>query len=149
VKSVKRAAPAWLALNLLLFSGCSYLSNRAKDLSDIVSVGGSLGGGTLVRAAPTRLLTVELGAQKDEHFYGWRGRHRQWVESSFGFWSSKWWSARLDEEPPAEWTWSNIFRSSDSKLALLKEGSSEPLKDATREQWEYHLFVLTKAGNAQ
>jgi hypothetical protein len=136
-----------LLFSLALFSGCSYLSNRGKDLGDILSVGGSLGGGLMLRVAPTRLLTVELGSQKDERFYGWGRRHSQWVESSYGFWLSKWWSARLDEEAPQEWTWTHLFRSSHEKLALL-EDTSEPLKDAIREEWEYHMFILTNAGNA-
>ena len=131
------------------FSGCSYLSNRGNDLSDLVSVGASAGGGVLIRAVPTRFLTAEVGARKDETFYGWRRRHWHWVESSYGLLFSTFWGPRLGDELYSMWVWTDLFKTSHTKLSLLEPGHPESLLGIPREEWKYHLFLVTTADNAR
>jgi hypothetical protein len=135
-------------LCLSLGAGCRYVSDRASDFGDILSLGFSDGGGLLARASATRLVSVEVGARKDETFYGLRRDHFHWVESSYGFPFSSFWSARMAEEPYKEWLWTDIVRTSHSKL-VFPESISRPRLTQGYEERSYHLFVLTQRENAR
>ena len=84
------AAAAILGVLPLVSGGCSYAAARWRDLTDIVSLGISAGGGIGARAGATRLLAVELIAQKDEIFVGWHKRSFQWAESGYGLLFATW-----------------------------------------------------------
>jgi hypothetical protein len=127
-----------LVLSAPLLFGCTYLSNRAKDCTDILSLGVSLGGSVLARVRATRLVTVEVGAQKDELFHGWSRRHATWQESSYGFFFANVWSPTVGDEKPPDWSWWDLLKTSHTKLELLDKG-------APYEETKYHLFLLTYA----
>jgi len=139
---------AGLALGLWLAAGgalgCSYARDRALDFTDIVQVGVSDGGGIIVRAVPTRFLTLELGGRKDETFYGIRRRSFHWVESSWGLLFSSFWSPRIGEEAFARRTGTDVIRTSHSKLLFPLAERPEALR-GEYEEHAYHLFVLTRS----
>lgn len=121
--------------------GCAYLQDRGMDFTDMIAIGASTGGGIQLRGRATRALTVEIGAQKDEHFYGWRRRNSQWEESSYGLGLACIWSPRLGNEAFAEWSWSDIFKTSHTKTHFLSIDAQE--------SWRYHVFVLTQVENGR
>jgi hypothetical protein len=142
--------PLWAAMA----SGCSYLSSRALDFTDILSVGVSTGGGVDVRALPTRLLSVEGGGRHDERSYGWRRRHWRWQESSYGLFIVSAFTPHLGGTPPPPWGWGDICKTSHSLLALLPPEATDtkdmlPAGGPPVEEFVYRFFVLTGAENAR
>ncbi len=135
--ALRRFALTLIALPAL--TGCTYLANRGKDLSDIIFIGASAGGGMQLRARATPLLTAEIGAQKDERFYGWRRRNSEWEESSYGLFFANFWSPRLGNEPFAPWSGWNLLKTSHTKAKFLSVPSEG--------EWKYHLFLLTPVDN--
>lgn len=137
-----RAVLSTLLLLLLAPSGtgCSYAASRAKDFTDIISIGASTGGGILLRARATRLVTAEVGAQYTEHFYGWRRRNWQWLESSYGLFFASVWSPRLENEPFMDWWWTDLFKTSHTRIKFLTLPSVE--------DWRHHVFILSHAETA-
>jgi len=137
--------PATLRVCVLFLApclcGCTYLQNRALDFTDILAVGGSTGGSIQVRARATRALTLEVGAQKDECYYGWRRRSGQWEESSYGLFLASVWSPRLGNEPFAKWSWLDVLKTSHTRTHYLSIDA--------KEDWRYHVFLLTHAENAR
>lgn len=124
--------------------GCTYLAERGRDFVDILGLGVSDGGGLAARVAPTRLLTVEVGARKDETFYGIRRSKFHWVESSYGIPFAFFWSSLIGDGPIPDWTGTNVIRTSDSKLIFPDFEKSRP-RDVPVERRAYHLFVLTES----
>ena len=72
-------------------------------------------------------------------------RNFSWVESSYGIPFSSFWSATLGNEPPGEWKWTHLFRTSHTKTALPGEARKRPYEEHDYEEREYHLFVVTRA----
>lgn len=148
-----------------LACGCTYVSNRAKDLSDVIAVGGSTGGSFLLRAAATKLISIDFGVQSDERFYGFRRRYWQWGASSYGLGFASFWSPTFRDEDPEDWNASFVFRTSQRKLGFLQPlpadpqephlevggaGFTEPLPaTVSEEMWRYYLFLLMKAENGR
>ncbi|HZN59894.1 MAG TPA: hypothetical protein VFD71_17625 [Planctomycetota bacterium] len=129
-------------------TGCSYFANRGKDLGDVISIGISLGGSIQVRARPTRFLTLEVGAQKDEHYYGWSRRRLEWEESSYGLFLTSLWSTNLRKEASEAWSWWDLLRTSHTRSWVPPEPplpGQKPPPGPTPEDYRYHLFVLTHA----
>jgi hypothetical protein len=145
--------------------GCTYISNRAKDFSDVIAVGGSTGGGVMVRAGASKLLSLNVGAQSDARFYGFRRRYCQWGASSYGLGFASFWSPTFRGDAPEDWNGSFIFRTSQRKVGFLQPLSAEPeepLPNAVtsrfalplpatvdEEMWRYYLFLLMKAENGR
>jgi hypothetical protein len=123
-------------------TGCSYVSERARDFGDIFALGVSDGGGVVARIVPTRLLALEAGARKDETFYGYRRGRFHWVESSYGFPFAFFRSSSLGGEGVRPWEGSDVIRTSDTMLIFPDFESPHP-RAVPREAREYHLFVLT------
>jgi hypothetical protein len=98
----KTAVAAALIAAATLVQGCAYTAARGRDFTDVLSLGISGGGGLGARATATRLVALELGAQKDEKLVGWRERNFGWVESSYGLLFASWRQPSLDEEPLPE-----------------------------------------------
>lgn len=146
----KRLVCCMLASLLISVScgGCAYLGDRARDLSDIISVGVSTGGGVLVGAKATRLLSLDLGTRKNETFHGWHARHGRWIESTEGIWFAFFWSPRLGKEPAPPWAWTDVLKTSHTKKALLGSDHTSAVDSTRYEERAYHLFVLTRRENA-
>jgi len=96
--------------------GCRYLAARGKDLSDIIAPGFSPGGGTGARAGLTRFVAVEVMAQKDETFAGWRSRTPRWIESSYGLLFATWRMPGLGTEERPERRWFDVFTTSRRRI---------------------------------
>jgi hypothetical protein len=111
----KGIRPATLALAALLAAcgpGCRYLANRGKDLTDIVAPGISPGGGIGARVSATRLVALEIIAQKDEDFFGWRERAAHWYESAYGLPFSIWRMPAIGEGERPVRHWYDMFTTS-------------------------------------
>jgi hypothetical protein len=137
-----RAARALLAAALLApllagGAGCSYFSARWRDFTDIASVGIGPGGGLGVRAGATRLFAVEVMAQKDESFVGWRARNWRWTESSYGIPFSFWRMPSLGEEKVPERGPFDIITTSRRRTLYPNRPEVEDLR--------HTLFVLSRA----
>ncbi len=110
-----RAIPAGAFLGILLAGvpGCSYLSARGRDATDLISLGISSGSGMGVRIGATRLLAAEVMAQKDETFAGVRQRNFRWTESSYGLLFASFRMPTVgDEPPPPRWKFFDLFTTS-------------------------------------
>ena len=129
-------------------TGCQYATQRGRDFVDVFSLGVSDGGGVIARVVPTRFLAVEVGARKDETFYGIRKRHYHWIESSYGIPFAFFWSPRLGMEKFENWGWTDVFRTSHSKLLYPKPYDVGEPKGVYEER-RYHLFVRTGSENTQ
>jgi hypothetical protein len=136
-----------------LVCGCGYLADRALDFTDFIYFGASTGGGVIVRAQATHLVSLELGARSDERMYGWRERHGIWDESSFGIFTSSFWSPVLGSETPPAWNGLDVIKTSHSKTAfgtgkmvLQENDPTRPLIEEQRVvETKHHLFILTKS----
>jgi hypothetical protein len=143
-----------IPLCAVLPSGCSYLSSRALDFTDILAAGISTGGGVDVRALPTRLLSLEGGARHNERFYGWRRRYWRWQESSYGIFIVNFFTPHVGGKEPPPWGWGDICKTSHSLLTLLPPEAADskemlPLGESSIEEQVYRFFVLTEAENTR
>ena len=101
---VRSAIIVALSVPSLGLAGCGYLGARGRDATDILSLGISAGSGMGVRAGITRLLALEVMAQKDEKFFGFYQRNFHWTESSYGLLFASWRMPTVgDEPPPPRW----------------------------------------------
>jgi len=120
-----------------LVQGCAYSTARWRDFTDVLSLGVSAGGGIGARASATRLVALELGAQKDEKLVGWRERNFKWIESSYGLVFASWRMPTLDGEPSAEFSF--LDRLSTSRRRSYFPARTE-IEDA-----RHTLFILSRA----
>lgn len=148
-----------------LMCGCTYLSNRARDLSDVAAVGVSTGGALMVRASATKLVSLNAGVQSDERFYGFRRRGWRWRASSYGLGFASVRSPVLGGSEPEDWHPAFVFRTSERRVDFLRplaEASKGPHGEAessdpadpppvavSEEMWRYYLFLLMKADDGR
>jgi hypothetical protein len=96
----------------VLLGGCSWSAARWRDFTDMASIGVSAGGGLGMRASATRLLDVEVMAQKDETFGGWNGRNFHWTASGYGIPFSFWRTPSVGREEAPAWGWFDLLTTS-------------------------------------
>ena len=132
----KLCGAALLAL-LVPASGCSYLKARWRDFTDIASAGIGPGGGLGARVEATKLIALEVIAQKDERFAGWRSRNYRWTESGYGILFASWRMPSIDEEPAPERRWYDLFTT--SRRVTRYAGRAE-LEDE-----RHTFFILSRA----
>jgi hypothetical protein len=133
-----RWSGAALAVVLVLASpGCSYLKARWRDFTDLASAGVGPGGGLGVRAEATKLVALEVMAQKDERFTGWRSRNFRWMESSYGLVFATWRMPSIGSEAPPERLWYDFFTTSRRLTRFPNR--------VEQEDERHTLFILSKA----
>jgi hypothetical protein len=135
---MKTAAWPLLAVVLAAAPGCAYFKNRARDFGDIIGFGFSpTGGGIGIRAGATRLVALEVMAQKDERFLGRYGRSVRWQESAYGLFSFVW-NPSLENEKPPKRFWYDAFTTSRRRTYYPDRGI---------EDRRYTLFIHSGAEN--
>jgi hypothetical protein len=136
---LKAVSGPFLAALLIVAPGCGYFRDRARDFGDIIGFGVSpMGGGAGVRIGATRLLAVEVMAQKDETFVGRYGRSLRWRESSYGVPFSFVWVPALDDEKRPQRRWYDAFTTSRRRTFYADRGV---------EDRRYTLFIHSGAEN--
>src|SRR5206468_8061732 len=95
------------------------------------------GGGVGIRAGATRLVALEVMAQKDERFVGRYGRSVRWQESSYGLFSVVW-NPSLEYEKPPPRRWYDAFTTSRRRSYYPDRGI---------EDRRYTLFIHSGAEN--
>jgi hypothetical protein len=135
-RTVRAGIIGVLAISSFAVTGCKYLAARGRDATDIISLGISSGSGIGVRAGVTRLLALEVIAQKDERFFGFYQRNFNWTESGYGLLFACFRMPTVGDEPPPP-RWKGWDYLTTSRRRILRPNRPEI------EDRRHTLFILS------